>query len=278
MASRALATTQRVAVVTGSNKGIGYCIAEQLLDSKQFARVIVACRNKELGMEAAAKLGGEFASLDLADSASIDNFASFIESPRVGRLDCLVNNGAIAFKDADPTPFAEQTAPTLRVNYFGTARLTDRLLPLLCATGENPQVVNVASMAGRLGQIQDPVLRAEFADPSLTRSRLNDLVHKFENDVAEGAHQERGWGRSNYGFSKLAVIAYTKMRAREEMSVGSPVKVNCCCPGYCDTDMTSHRGPRSPAEGARNAVLLALQPPDGALNGEFIRDFNCAVW
>ena len=47
-----------------------------------------------------------------------------------GRCDVLVNNAGIAFKDADPTPFAEQTKPTLDVNYRGTIALTKRLLPL----------------------------------------------------------------------------------------------------------------------------------------------------
>lgn len=272
------AATARVAVVTGANKGIGYCIAEQLLASKQFARVIMACRSEALGKAAASRLGGEFAQLDLADRESIDRFADFVASPEVGRLDCLVNNGALAFKNADPTPFAEQTRPTLNVNYFGTVRLTDLLLPLLRSTGENPQVVNVASMAGKLDQIKDRALRAEFAAPTLTRQRLDELVTRFAVDVSEGAHRANGWGDSNYGFSKLAVIAYTKMVAREEKAAGSPVKVNCCCPGYCDTDMTSHRGPRPPAEGALNAMLLALQPAVPSMNGDFIRDMRPSEW
>jgi len=56
----------------------------------------------------------------------------------------------LAFKGSDPTPFASQTGPTLAVNYWGTARLTDSLLPLIRREGnDKPFVVNVASMAGR---------------------------------------------------------------------------------------------------------------------------------
>ena len=291
IASTAAASgSTRVAVVTGANKGIGFCIAQQLVASEQFGRVILACRNERLAQEAAGKLGlgastvtVECAPLDLGDPNSVDAFAAHVRSAAVGRLDVLMNNGAIAFKGSDPTPFRDQTEPTLRVNYFGTARLTDALLPLLRETGENPQVVSVASMAGKLGQIKSAELRGGFASESLTREKLDALVESFAAAVQAGDHQRKGWGNSNYGFSKLALIAYTKMVAREEQLArqegGRFVKVNCCCPGYCATDMSSHRGHRSAEDGARNAVILALQGGgQGALTGEFIQDYQVGSW
>lgn len=197
IASTAAASgSTRVAVVTGANKGIGFCIAQQLVASEQFGRVILACRNERLAQEAAGKLGlgastvtVECAPLDLGDPNSVDAFAAHVRSAAVGRLDVLVNNGAIAFKGSDPTPFRDQTEPTLRVNYFGTARLTDALLPLLRETGENPQVVSVASMAGKLGQIKSAELRGGFASESLTREKLDALVESFAAAVQAGDHQ-----------------------------------------------------------------------------------------
>ena len=54
IASTAAASgSTRVAVVTGANKGIGFCIAQQLVASEQFGRVILACRNERLALEAA---------------------------------------------------------------------------------------------------------------------------------------------------------------------------------------------------------------------------------
>lgn len=202
---------------------------------------------------------------------------------KVGRCDGLVNNAAIAFKGSDPTPFEGQTGPTMKVNYWATTRLTNQLLPLIKATGTKPFVVSVASMAGALKQIPDPELRGKFSDPHLTLKGLDALVAKFETDVASGVHREQGWGSSNYGFSKLAIVAYTKVLARleeEESSAGAvAVKVNCCCPGYCDTDMSSHRGSRAPQEGARNAVMLALQEEEcQELQGGFVKDFRVGVW
>ena len=171
-----------------------------------------------------------------------------------------MNNAAIAFKGADPTPFEAQTKPTLDINFRGTLQVIEALLPMLLES-DCGRIVNVASMAGKLRQLS-PALQEEFNTPSLTITRLHELVDAFERDVASGTHAQKGWGRSNYGLSKLAVIAATKIHARDHPSL----RVNCCCPGYCDTDMSSHKGPRPPSEGARSAVILGtMQPcPTGA--------------
>lgn len=105
---------------------------------------------------------------------------------------------AVAFKAADPTPFAGQTKPTLAVNYYGTMQVTKALLPLLLdSNAADPRIVNVASMAGKKRQLQ-PARQREFASPSLTIDALDSLVAEFEADVAAGKDlSAAGWGRSN---------------------------------------------------------------------------------
>lgn len=188
------------------------------------------------------------------------------------RIDVLVNNAAIAFKGADPTPFAQQTRPTLATNFEGTVGVTEALLPLL-RKAPSARIVNIASMAGVLRQLA-PERQRQFSDPGLTLPTLRSLVGEFEADVQKGNHGAAGWGNSNYGFSKLAVIAYTNVVAKQE---GDKMRVNSCCPGYCDTDMTSHKGPRPPAEGARTATKLAMLPDDGP-TGTFWQDEKQSVW
>lgn len=263
----------KLAVVTGANKGIGFHIAEQLRDAG--LRVVIACRSEERGMEAAKQLGVELEILDVAFQESIDSFCQ-VMMEKYGYLDVLVNNAAIAFKSRDPTPFQAQTEPTLRTNFYGTVSLTDQLLPLLrhsAAAGRQPRIVNVASMAGRLGQLRSD-LQKRFASPRLDRETLGALVQQFADDVQSGRHRAQGWGNSNYGMSKLALIAYTRMLAREE---GRPLLVNACCPGWCRTDMSSHSGPRDPALGAQNASMLALLPDSGP-TGSFVQNLQESSW
>ena len=125
-----------------------------------------------------------------------------------------MNNAATAYKNADPTPFAEQTE-RLRVDFHGTLD-TERLL-LFHPDAIDPRIVSVASMAGRLGQVS-PELQRKFSSPSLGLAELCWLVGQFESAVASGTHARQGWGKSNYGMSKLAVIAATRAGASTRRS------------------------------------------------------------
>jgi len=260
-----------VAIVTGANKGIGYHIAAGLLESKSHKHVILGCRDATRAEAAQKKLGGgDFLQLDLGNGESIMNFASSIKE-KYGRADLLVNNAAFAFKNADPTPFEQQTGPTLKINYYGTMSLTNALLPLILEA-PHPRIVNVASGAGRLGQVSAE-LQEKFSSNDLTLEGLDVLVEKFQNDVAAKTHKANGWSSSNYGMSKLALIAATKVLARKFPKA----RINSCCPGYCDTDMTSHKGPRPPAVGAKNALVLCDIPDDGP-TGEFWKNMEECKW
>lgn len=274
-----VATPGRFEVVTGSNKGIGFHIAKQLATCGLFQHIILACRDSSLGEAARQSIASSgnlsttqlhVESLTLGDVKSHSDFAARMEE-NFGRIDCLVNNAAIAFKNADPTPFAAQTKPTLDVNFRGTVMLTNTLLPLI-KKGTNPRIVNVASMAGRLSQVS-PKLQQRLSSNTLTFPELHEIIDTFEAATRDGTHQRLGYSNSNYGMSKLAVIAATKIWARENLDI---IKVNCCCPGYCRTDMTSLQGIRDPAEGARNAVLPATvdNPPTGA----FYANYEVASW
>jgi carbonyl reductase 1 len=270
-----------------------------------FSTVILGCRHPGRGLEAAKAVGGEYMPLDISSSESIQKFAESVRSSH-GRLDCLVNNAAIAFKAADPTPFEGQTKPTLDTNLRGTLELTETLLPLMDGA-DDPRIVNVASMAGRLGQLS-PGLQTEFTAAGLTLDGVRALVDRFERDVRAGTHKSNGWGSSNYGLSKLAVIAATRVLARTHPQI----RVNSCCPGYCDTDsayraagiqlachdraqrvqcvyhdrvsspaaraVSSHKGPRPPSEGARNAVRLVTGTREMCPTGAFYQNEAPSQW
>eukprot|EP01031_Cornospumella_fuschlensis_P033789 gene33789-40887_t len=260
---------KRLAVITGANKGIGLEIAKKLAESG--VHTILACRNiehegialdhfKHLGLDA------EFRILDISDRHSINHFAHGVERD-FGKIDILVNNAAIAFKNSDPTPFEQQARPTVHTNYFGTLWTTQALLPLL-RKSSNPRIVNVASSAGHLRILKSKELRDQFTSPDLTIDKLSAMMEEFVEAVESGRHAAEGWPNTCYGTSKLAVIALTQVLARENPGI----LVNACCPGYCATDMSSHQGTRSAEMGARTPVYLALLPENVGLTGKFLSD------
>jgi carbonyl reductase 1 len=268
----------RVAVVTGSNKGIGYFIALQLGLSGLFEHILLACRDANRAQEAVKSIQEQVpknvhvssASLTLGDTDSHAKFAKEMEET-FGKVDVLVNNAGFAYKNADPTPFKEQCKKTLNVNFYGTVDLTHRLLPLI-RKGSDPRVVSVASMAGRLSQVSKD-LQKDFSSPQLTMDHLMDLMQGFVDSVADGTHRDKGYGNSNYGMSKLGVIAATRIWAQQEKEV----KFYSCCPGYCKTDMSSQGGDRDPADGAKNAVIPATMK-DPPKSGAFFQNYEEYDW
>jgi 2-deoxy-D-gluconate 3-dehydrogenase len=89
--------TDRVAIVTGGNGGIGLGMARGLAGAG--ARVVVAGRNRDKSLRAVAELellrGGALAiEVDVTDEASVAALIAETEA-RCGRLDILINNAGI---------------------------------------------------------------------------------------------------------------------------------------------------------------------------------------
>ena len=105
---------------------------------------------------------------------------------------------------------------------------------------------------------------------------LKKLMEEFVESVEDGSHQAVGWPNSCYGVSKLGVIAMTRILAAEQRERG--ITVTACCPGYCYTDMTSHRGNRSPDVGAQTPAWLALGGGGKDASGIFFKDKKPVEW
>ena len=258
---------QRVALVTGANKGIGKAIALGLAESG--ATVILACRDRELGqaVEREFRDGGfdaVFQHLDLTRPDSMRAASEYCER-EYGRLDVLVNNAAICFNDPTlfgrcaPTPFQEQARITVDTNFFGTLGVTRAMLPLLRAS-PSPRLINIASAAGRLAILRSPEILDAVTSSSLNEDRLEQLMRSFVREVEAGTHAENGWPNTCYGMSKLGIIALTKIVARDEPGI----MVNSVDPGYCATDQNANQGFLSAAEGAKTPLALALRPANSA--------------
>ena len=147
--------TDKVAVVTGGNTGLGYKTSLEL--SRRGASVIIACRSPEKGRFAVesilkeiprAKL--EIILLDLLDSDSISNFAQNFNT-RHNRLDMLINNAGVVNLEKRQVSSSGHEMH-MATNHLGHFALTGRLFPALIAT-EIARVVTVSSIAYKTGTI-----------------------------------------------------------------------------------------------------------------------------
>jgi len=258
-------------IVTGGNKGIGFSIVKLLAQNSINNKVILTSRNVELGLKAVADLAlpnVSYMQLDICDKSSIQKFTEDFKQ-KYSNIDVLINNAAIAFKG---DRFDSEVASiTVNTNYFGTLQVIETLFPLLHS---GSRIINIASVAGNLNIIKSNELKLKFTSPTLTIDELNTLMNQFIEDVKTNTYQEKGWPRSAYGVSKVGVIALTHILARNDKNIF----VNCCCPGFVKTDMSSHRGVKTTDEGADTPVWLALLPPESTVNGKFFADRAERTW
>jgi len=277
------ATSKRVALITGANKGIGKEIARKL-SSEENIICILACRDKQLGTACAKELteesgcNVEVVQLDLIDTKSIDAAEKFVRE-QFGRLDILVNNAAICFNDptlygkVQHTPFEQQADITIQTNFFGTLYVTQKMLSLLQAS-PSPRIINIASSAGRLSILPSPERMQSFSSPDLQIEELEGYMRDFVANVEDGTHLEKGWPNTCYGVSKVGIIAMTKILARDEPSI----MTNSVDPGYCATDQNNNQGFIPAERGAFTPFLLATLPDDQFLSGKHWYEEREIAW
>ncbi|RWS25914.1 carbonyl reductase [NADPH] 1-like protein [Leptotrombidium deliense] len=251
----------RVAVVTGSNKGIGFGIVRNLCH-KFDGDVILTARSEERGLEAVNKLKADglnpkFHQLDINDTKTIEKLRDFLQE-NYGGLDVLVNNAAIAYSYDSKAPVLEQAENTVGTNFFGTRNVCNILFPLL---RPHARVVNVSSSAGMLMRVPNKEIRERFGSPTLTEDELVSIVNEYLEDVRNSVHKQKGWPPTTYIASKVPVSALTFIQQRNfNNDKREDIIVNAVHPGYVDTDMTNHKGQLTVEQGAEAPTYLALIP------------------
>jgi NAD(P)-dependent dehydrogenase (short-subunit alcohol dehydrogenase family) len=259
----------RWAVVTGGNRGIGFEVCRLL--GQAGVGVILTARQDADGAEAVRKLEREGLTairhpLEVADGESIAGFAAYLRS-REPPVQMLVNNAGVALQGFN----AEVVRKTMAVNFLGTMRLTEAVLPLMAPQG---RIVMVSSGMGELACLS-AALQEEFMDSSLTREGLTALVERFQGSVEQGSHMAEGWPASAYNVSKAALNAYTRILARELEGTGT--LLNAVCPGWVQTRMGGGSAPLTAAQGADTIAWAALLPPGGH-HGAFLRERQPVQW
>ena len=238
----------KIALVTGANKGIGLETARQL--GAQGMTVLVGARDKARGEEAARTLQNEgadaqFLLLDPTDAASVEAARAEVEA-KYGYLDILINNAGVALSDDYQAPnrvSSQVLRETFEINVFGLHEVTRAFWPLL----EKSQAARLVNVSSGLGSL------------SLHASGALDAYKPFP---------------LAYDASKAAVNMLTLHYAEQWQN--TPHRANAISPGSVVTDMNP-QGELSVEEGAKTSVELATIPNDGP-NGSFSQLGETLPW
>ncbi|WP_411823702.1 SDR family oxidoreductase [Leptospira sp. 'Mane'] len=230
---------EKIAIVTGSNRGIGKQVALDLAAQGVF--VIVTSRNKTEGKLTQQQIidsGGkaDFFPLDVANGKSVLGLYDYIKKA-YGKLDILVNNAGVYLDhDGFTGTTREDTEKTLETNLIGPLQLCQLFLPMMKENGYG-RIVNVSSGMGQMSDM--------------------------------------GAGYPAYRISKSAINALTIIASKE--TIGRNIKVNSVCPGWVRTEMGGPSAERTIEQGAETIVWAALLPETGA-SGKFFRDKKEIPW
>ena len=174
----------KTVIVTGANSGIGFETARSL--AGRGARIILACRNPELGLLAAERIRQEypgadvrFAALDLGNLSSVRAFAKKFKAEETS-LDILCNNAGLMMCPYEKT--ADGFEMQFGTNHLGHFALTGLLLDNIRST-PGARVVTVSSSFHKSGRIDFANLNAEQSysrDKAYQQSKLANLLFAFE--------------------------------------------------------------------------------------------------
>lgn len=242
--------TRKVAVITGSHKGLGYAIARQLAQ-KEDIQVIITSRNLQDGISAQQRLAneglqGDVHALDVTSATSVKEFITWLQES-YNRVDILVNNAGV-----NPTMQPQEASlltvdmdtmlATFNTNVLAVARITQSLIPLMQVNNYG-RIVNVST---------------EMASLNSMGSDYYPLA-------------------PSYRLSKVGLNGLTAIFAKELQ--GTNVLINAYSPGWMKTDMGGSDAPFTADEGAETAVYLATLPDGGSQGGFFaeMRKFGGAI-
>ena len=188
----------KVALITGSSRGIGKQIAIRL--AKEGYNIAINYVNKN---EEVDKTIEEIKSQGVEVLEAAGDVSNFEESKKIvelviekfGQIDVLVNNAGITKDTLIMRMQPEDFTKVINVNLVGTFNITKNVVPYMMKKREG-RIINISSVVGISGNA----------------------------------------GQCNYAASKAGIIGFTKSLAKEVASRN--ILVNAVAPGFIETNMT----------------------------------------
>lgn len=258
----------KVAVVTGANKGLGFAIVKGLCQ-KYKGVVYLTARDESRGLEAVKKLYDlglkpKFHQLDVSDRNSIKEIADYIKTKH-GGFDVLVNNAGILEWD-QVYPTYEAAKRNIEINYKSLINIEELLYPLL---RDGARVVNVSSACGHLSNLRNKKWLDLLTKKDLKREDINSFVEEYLESVKNGTFRKEDFAddgkHAEHRVSKIALTALTMVQQKEYPNIS----INAVHPGLIATDMAKIKGGIDPDEAA-NTILYLILEASPKLKGTFM--------
>jgi len=242
-------TQQKIALITGGNRGLGLQTALEL--GRLGIDTVLGVRDPEKGASAVHQLASEgfhaeVIRLDVADPTTHAEAYRDLES-RYGKLDILINNAGVWKESTTSSSYMpaenhtsslaiEILRETFETNFFGTVQLTQRLLPLIRKAPAG-RIVNVSSIMGSLTLHSDPA--------------SSIYPHKvFAYDASKNGPQRvyRAPGSRTEGHADQSEFGASRLGADRHGGEGADMDIS---------------------EGGKTSAGLATLPADGPTGGYF---------
>jgi len=191
-------TENRVALITGASRGIGYAIANALAkDGVDIAGIDINLSELQSAMKV---IGDSTGRRTLAIQADVGEFASMENAAAevikvFDKISILVNNAGITRDNLLLRMKDSEWDDVMRINLTGTFNCTRAVIKGM-VKNRYGRIISIASIVGLMGNS----------------------------------------GQANYAASKAGIIGFTKSIAREYANRG--VTANAIAPGFIETDMT----------------------------------------
>ncbi len=255
-------TRKLITVVTGSNRGIGQGVINVLATTKHQKPLIIYATSRagknEQNTQAQHDNEIRYEKLDVSDQKSILNFLRMAVKQDTGSraIDILINNAGV---NMNPDEGPDEAEKTIDVNYRSLKTMCEMFLDIgNMKSNPGARIVNVSSTGSDLSNYSKHI-QQRFRGAQTVQD-VDALADEYLQAKRGGGQANAGFGKDNdsaisYQVSKACVNAYTQVLAK-----GHPdLLINCCCPGWVDTDMGQMLGqpPKSTEDGAKIPVRLA---------------------
>lgn len=191
---------RKIALITGSTRGIGKAIALEFA-SRGATVLLHGLKESESALDTYQEVlkispQSKIYYADITDSNDVQRMSETIQKD-FDLLDILINNAGLVKNAMFLNMSIEEWDSVMKVNVYGTFYITKSLIPLVLKSKEG-KIINMSSISGEVGE----------------------------------------FGQTNYCAAKAGVIGFTKALAKEMAKHN--ITVNAVCPAVIDSDAVNN--------------------------------------